>query len=429
MDTALIIAESPEQDRLLVKPANVGTPAQVGFAELVQLLVFVTEPAPVESLSTDNGMASSETGRHVDLEPVDDEAVMPAPAQESVADESSHESPDRVLASLVQSAALPAALVQPLPPGSPWPVVGPLPAPLEGTDVHAPAPRAAERHRDTKWDVGAMMTPTPAVSDPTRGVEPVMGEHMVPPRMTDVDRTAPRPPAPEPKAMVPPLGEAEVEAAAPVEALTRLFVDENQAGRPPDVVPSGDGSSKPGTEREGGRGQAGAFHDAGRMPAEAISEVPPAAPFQFVRQGASRAAETAGPAPAGDPVEVASGRAQPATIHLEIEPADLGTVRMQVTVAEHTVYAKVTTERADVQDFLARHQGRLETTLNSQGLDIGRFQVDVQAHGRERTDQGRQGATWRDKAPDHRRAAAEIGPVAGSEGRARWDDRSVSVFA
>jgi flagellar hook-length control protein FliK len=71
------------------------------------------------------------------------------------------------------------------------------------------------------------------------------------------------------------------------------------------------------------------------------------------------------------------------SVSLEVQPPELGRVQLRVTVAEQTVHAHVTTEQVEVKNFLVANQARLETGLQAHGMDIGSFQVDVDAHGRQ----------------------------------------------
>lgn len=51
-------------------------------------------------------------------------------------------------------------------------------------------------------------------------------------------------------------------------------------------------------------------------------------------------------------------------------------VQVHVSVVHQTVYARVVTPQAEMQDFLTRNQSKLETQLQQQGLEMGSFVVD-----------------------------------------------------
>jgi len=70
------------------------------------------------------------------------------------------------------------------------------------------------------------------------------------------------------------------------------------------------------------------------------------------------------------------------SVQVEVHPGEIGPVQVRVAVADQTVHASVTTQRAEVREFLVANQGRLEAGLNASGLTMGEFQVDVDARGR-----------------------------------------------
>ena len=72
-----------------------------------------------------------------------------------------------------------------------------------------------------------------------------------------------------------------------------------------------------------------------------------------------------------------------------------GKVR-SVMLANQTVHTQVTTQHADVGQFLIARQGQLETALNTSGLDLGQFRVLVDRHG---SGQGSQ--DWTPQPHDH----------------------------
>jgi hypothetical protein len=78
----------------------------------------------------------------------------------------------------------------------------------------------------------------------------------------------------------------------------------------------------------------------------------------------------------------------PASVRFEVQPGDMGRIRVHLSVVDHTVYTNVMTERVDAQEFLVRSADRFEAGLAAHGLDVGRFQVDVQGQGRQHADRG-----------------------------------------
>lgn len=118
---------------------------------------------------------------------------------------------------------------------------------------------------------------------------------------------------------------------------------------------------------------------------------------------------------------------QTTSVRVDVQPADLGRVRLHVALADNTIHANVVAERPEMQDFLARNFARLESGLQAHGLGIGGFQVEVQGQGRDRPDLGwglprestREHAVVDEVPPDP--------PAAGSHDRL-WDDRRLNVF-
>jgi hypothetical protein len=82
----------------------------------------------------------------------------------------------------------------------------------------------------------------------------------------------------------------------------------------------------------------------------------------------------------------------PASVRFEVQQGDMGRIRVHVSVVDHTVYTNVMTERIEAHDFLVKGSDRYEAGLAAHGLDVGRFQVDVQGQSREHADRG--GAAW-----------------------------------
>ena len=78
---------------------------------------------------------------------------------------------------------------------------------------------------------------------------------------------------------------------------------------------------------------------------------------------------------------------------LELSQTDLGRVNIRVAVNQDTVHTHFSSERNELGQYLVNGQDRLQSALNASGLDLGRFQVDIerQSAGRsfqEPTSQG-----------------------------------------
>lgn len=80
------------------------------------------------------------------------------------------------------------------------------------------------------------------------------------------------------------------------------------------------------------------------------------------------------------PVGLSHGRE---TMQLLFEPADLGRVRMQVSILAHEVRATVSVQHQGLGEYLANSQGNLDDQLRQHGLRVEEFQVN--------TDPGRAG--------------------------------------
>jgi hypothetical protein len=120
----------------------------------------------------------------------------------------------------------------------------------------------------------------------------------------------------------------------------------------------------------------------------------------------------------------------PASVRFEVQQGDMGRIRVHVSVVDHTVYTNVMTERVEAHDFLVKGSERYEAGLAAHGLDVGRFQVDVQGQGREHGDRGawsqEQTHRSREEPPNTAKNAATEWPA---ERKAEWEDRMVNVFA
>lgn len=121
----------------------------------------------------------------------------------------------------------------------------------------------------------------------------------------------------------------------------------------------------------------------------------------FSSQGLPASVRMAPPAVVEAPtVSMPSELPLPATVRFEVQPGDMGRIRVHVSVMDHMVYTNVITERVEAHDFLVRGSERFEAGLAAHGLEVGRFQVDVQGQGRQHADRG--GTAWSQDDPQRR---------------------------
>lgn len=64
-------------------------------------------------------------------------------------------------------------------------------------------------------------------------------------------------------------------------------------------------------------------------------------------------------------------------VQFDLEPADFGQLRVRLVMSEHTVHTHLSTDRAELGQILTGRQEQLSTQLSAAGLDLGRFQVQV----------------------------------------------------
>ena len=123
----------------------------------------------------------------------------------------------------------------------------------------------------------------------------------------------------------------------------------------------------------------------------------------------------------------------PASVRFEVQQGDMGRIRVHVSVVDHTVYTNVMTERIEAHDFLVKGSERYEAGLAAHGLDVGRFQVDVQGQSREHADRG--GAAWSQEQTPRNRAEPDSADNSLAsewqveERKVGWENRMVNVFA
>lgn len=92
----------------------------------------------------------------------------------------------------------------------------------------------------------------------------------------------------------------------------------------------------------------------------------------------------------------------PASVRFEVQPDDMGRIRVHLSVIDRTVHTHVVTDRVEAQDHLVKGSDRFEAGLAAHGLDVGRFHVDVQGQARQHGDRG---ATASSQDDLHRRHA------------------------
>lgn len=120
----------------------------------------------------------------------------------------------------------------------------------------------------------------------------------------------------------------------------------------------------------------------------------------------------------------------PSSVRFEVQPGDMGRIRVHLSVVDHTVYTNVMTERVEAHDFLVRNSERFEAGLTAHGLEVGRFQVDVQSQARQHGDRG--GTGWLQDDVHRRNAQSSEQPAVDRHAGDRdpdWMDRMINVFA
>ena len=100
----------------------------------------------------------------------------------------------------------------------------------------------------------------------------------------------------------------------------------------------------------------------------------------------------------GRPFETSSPSVRLDLAHVDGEP-----LQVHVSLVHQTVYARIVTSQTDVQDFLARNQGRLEASLEQHGLEVGQFLVDSGSHHHHRSSQ-----EWGSQTSEVSQAVREI---------------------
>jgi len=80
-------------------------------------------------------------------------------------------------------------------------------------------------------------------------------------------------------------------------------------------------------------------------------------------------------------------------VQFDLAPSDFGQLRVRVVLSDQTIHTHMSTDHAELGQMLTSRQEQLSTQLSSAGLDLGRFQVQV--------DQGRtnqSGQEWQSQS-------------------------------
>lgn len=68
-------------------------------------------------------------------------------------------------------------------------------------------------------------------------------------------------------------------------------------------------------------------------------------------------------------------------VQVNLDQEELGRLRVRVVLADSTVHTRVTTEYADLGQFLMDRREQLESALHASGLDVGQFKVHIDRQG------------------------------------------------
>lgn len=149
-------------------------------------------------------------------------------------------------------------------------------------------------------------------------------------------------------------------------------------------------------------------------------------------RGPDRAAGSGPRAPAGDHLAPAAVLAEEASeaeryrglpaVRLDLEPEDLGRVRLHVALADQRVFAAVVTEQEGLRDYLQAQCDRLEAELGKQGLEVGSFLVST-----NRREGGEPGAPRPDRPDRADRPSRDEQPAADPTATLRAD--GLNLFA
>lgn len=91
------------------------------------------------------------------------------------------------------------------------------------------------------------------------------------------------------------------------------------------------------------------------------------------------------------------------SVVFEVAQPDLGRINVRVAMANELVHTHLSSDRAEVGQFLINGQERLQAALQANGLDMGQFRVDIDRQNAGRSfQQGQpqeQGRTWNHGLP------------------------------
>jgi hypothetical protein len=65
------------------------------------------------------------------------------------------------------------------------------------------------------------------------------------------------------------------------------------------------------------------------------------------------------------------------SVVFEVAQSELGRINVRVALANEVVHTYLSSDRADVGQFLINGQDRLQTALQANGLEMGQFRVDI----------------------------------------------------
>jgi flagellar hook-length control protein FliK len=114
-----------------------------------------------------------------------------------------------------------------------------------------------------------------------------------------------------------------------------------------------------------------------------------------------------------------SSASQTKSMVLELSQADLGRVNIRVAVNQDVVHTHFSSDRNDMGQYLQNGQDKLQSALQMSGLDLGRFQVDIdrQSAGRSFQQSASQGQSSnhsrQEESQNSGRGREELTPDAG----------------
>jgi len=119
------------------------------------------------------------------------------------------------------------------------------------------------------------------------------------------------------------------------------------------------------------------------------------------------------------------------TVTLDLDPLDMGPLRVRIMMSEQTVHAHIRTEHGELGQSLLQQGQSLETSLRTTGLEMGMLRVTI-----DQQQQGRGENAWTFQQPQGRPALTSGGPAASGEdegvlraGQGLYNNGRVSFFA